>query len=98
MLKEILEGRTTWEVLSREGFSRDNDDRFYFVGYEMAKALERYRGRGHIGRLFSRPPVEFFRSYIALYRRHPEIRGRFSRETETFIASAGQGRTRRGRR
>lgn len=87
MLKDIREGRATWEVVNKEGFSRDNDDRFYFVGYEMAKALERYRGRGAIGGLFAKPPLEFFRSYIGLYRKHREIRGRFSRETEEFIAS-----------
>lgn len=87
MLKEIREGRATWDVVNKEGFSRDNDDRFYFVGYEMAKALERYRGRGAIGGLFSKPPAEFFRSYIALYRKHREIKARFSPETEEFIDS-----------
>jgi len=65
-LKDIREGHATWGVVNKEGFSRDNDDRFYFVGYEMAKALERYRGRRAVGGLFSKPPAEFFRSYIAL--------------------------------
>lgn len=89
VLKELREGRITWEVAYKKGFTSDNDDSFYFVGYEMAKALERYCGRGCIGRLFAEPPAEFFRRYIALYRRHPEIRGRFSRETETFIEAYG---------
>lgn len=86
MLKDIREGCATWDVVNEEGFSRDNDDRFYFVGYEMAKALERYRARAAVGGLFSKPPAEVFRSYIALYRKHREIKGHFSRETEEFIA------------
>ncbi len=89
LLKELREGRITWDVVYERGFSRNNDDRFYFVGYEMAKALDRHCGRRCVGRLFEEPPVEFFRRYIALYRRHPEIRGRFSRETETYIAAYG---------
>lgn len=89
VLKELREGRMAWDVVNERGFSRNNDDRFYFVGYEMTGALERYCGRKCVGRLFKEPPVEFFRRYIALYRKHPEIRGRFSRDTETFIAAYG---------
>ena len=89
VLKELREGRITWDVVNERGFSRNNDDRFYFVGYEMAKAIDRYCGRGCVSRLFEEPPVEFFRRYIALYRKHPEIRGRFSQESETFVAAYG---------
>lgn len=89
VLKEVREGRITWSEAYKKGFTSENDDSFYFVGYEMAKALERYCGRKCIGGLFEMPPVEFFRHYIALYREHPEIRGRFSQETETFIAAYG---------
>lgn len=87
VLKEVRDGRITWDVAYKKGFTSENDDSFYFVGYEMAKALDRYCGRKRIGGLFEKSPVEFFRRYIALYRKHPEIRGRFSRETETFIAA-----------
>ena len=91
-LRELLAdplrvGRLTWEQASREGFANNEDNNFYFVGYEMTTALERYCGRECIRRLFNEPAVEFFRRYIALYRKHPEIRGRFSRETEIFIAA-----------
>ena len=69
------------------GFSRsaEDEERFYFVGYEMAKAIERHCGTACIPRLFEQPSVAFFRQYISLYREHPEIRWRFSQETETFI-------------
>lgn len=82
VLGELLAGRINWAEAYRGGFPRDNDDRFYFVGYEMAKALERHRGRGCIGEHFGKPPVEFFRRCVALYRKHPDIRWRFSREAE----------------
>jgi hypothetical protein len=87
VLRELREGRMTWEAASQEGLSGDPDDAFYFVGYEMAKAIDRHCGPGCIGRLFSQAPVEFFRQYIALYRRHPEITARFSPETEAYVAS-----------
>jgi hypothetical protein len=87
VVQGLREGTITWPEASERGFTRspENEDRFYFVGYEMAKAIERYCGPECIGRLFEEPPVEFFRRYISLYREHPEIRGRFSRETENLI-------------
>jgi hypothetical protein len=87
VLTELRDGRMTWERAYKEGFTSDNDASFYFVGYEMAKALERYCGRECIVQLFQEPPLEFFRRYIALYHEHPELGGRFSQETETFIAA-----------
>lgn len=88
VLKELREGRMTWEAASREGLSGDPHDAFYFVGYEMAKAIDRHCGSACIGRLFSQPPIEFFRRYVALYRRHPEIAGRFSPETEAYLTAS----------
>jgi hypothetical protein len=55
----------------------------------MTRALERYCGRECVGRLFAEPAVEFFRRYIALYHKYPELTGRFSQATETFIAAYG---------
>ena len=87
VLSDLRGGHITWDEAYERGFSGNNDDRFYSVGYEMAKALERYCGRRCIGKLFEKPPVEFFRQYIALYREHPEISSRFSRETKAFIVA-----------
>ncbi|HEX2209367.1 MAG TPA: DUF5700 domain-containing putative Zn-dependent protease [Longimicrobium sp.] len=89
VLREVGEGRMSWDSASWLGLSRNNDDRFYFVGYEMARAIERYCGPACIGRLFDEPPVEFFRKYIALYREHPEIGGRFSAGTERALTPGG---------
>lgn len=73
--------------LSGNWFSRRYDARFYFVGYEMAKAIERHCGTACILRLFEQPAVEFFRQYISVYREHPEIRWRFAPETESYLMS-----------
>jgi hypothetical protein len=86
MLKEVREGKITWSAVNGEGFSGANPE-FYFVGYEMAKALERHCGARCIGALFHAAPAEFFRRYIAFYRERPEITARFSRETEDYVAS-----------
>lgn len=88
-LGELRAGTMTWNQAAERGFSRspENEERFYFVGYEMAKTIERYCGRQGIGRLFEEAPVEFFREYISLYQAHPEIRWRFSPDTEKYIAS-----------
>jgi hypothetical protein len=83
------DGRVKWDKAYAEGFSSKNDASFYFVGYEMTRALEQHCGRECIAPLFREPPIEFFRRYIALYRQHPEIPGRFSQDTEGFIAAQG---------
>ncbi len=87
VLSDLREGRTTWNEAYKKGFSGNNDARFYFVGYEMAKSIEKHHGSKHIGKVFGKRPVEFFRQYIALYKKHPEITARFSPETEAYIAS-----------
>ena len=87
VLVDLRSSRLSWEDAYDRGFSGNSDARFYFVGYEMAKAIVQYCGNQCVGRLFSQPPVEFFRQYIALYRAHPEIAARFSRDTEEFILS-----------
>ena len=94
VLASLRDGRMNWETAYRAGFSSENDASFYFVGYEMAKALEQYCGRECIVRLFREPPVEFLRRYIALYREHPEVMGRFSPATEDFVSAFKTGATR----
>jgi len=89
VLMGLKTGRMSWDKAYVQGFTNENDASFYFVGYEMTKAIERYCGRDCIGRLFKEPPIEFFRRYVALYHEHPEISGRFSPETEATIATGG---------
>jgi hypothetical protein len=88
VLSDLRANRLSWNEAYLRGFTGDNDARFYFVGYEMARAIERRCGRNCVGRLFAQPPIDFFRQYIALYKRYPDIAARFSAETESFIASS----------
>jgi len=87
LLAQLRSGQIQWDEVSRRGFSgsREDEERFYFVGYEMAKTIEHYDGHDAIGALFQKPPVEFFRRYIALSRQHPEIPQRFSKATAEFL-------------
>src|SRR5688572_4721001 len=60
----------------------------YFVGYEMAKAIDRHHGPARIASLLQQHPAAFFRAYIELYRKNPgAVPARFSRETEAYIDS-----------
>jgi hypothetical protein len=77
--------RMSWRDVDRMGFSGDNDERFYAVGYLMAAAIDRYCGPQCVAKSLERPVREFFRQYIAEYGKHPEIGGRFSRATEQLL-------------
>lgn len=87
ILADLRAGRTTWDEAQRIGFNGDNDARMYFVGYEMAKAIEHYRGASRIGELFEQSPAVFFQGYIALYHQHPDITARFTSSTEAYCQS-----------
>jgi hypothetical protein len=64
-------GKTSWQEVYDAGFSGGADSRFYFVGMEMARALAAARGPEYFVDLFTRPPAQFFRDYLAL----PGVRG-----------------------
>jgi hypothetical protein len=89
VVQNLRDGRIAWRDVLTRGFlnSPKDEERFYFVGYEMAKAIERYCGSQCIGKLLEKPPIEFFRLYISLYHDHPEIRWRFAPKTESYLAS-----------
>jgi hypothetical protein len=82
---ELGAGRMAWSDVDRIGFSGDNDERFYAVGYLMAAAIDQYCGPSCIARLLEKPPVEFFREYVSLYKKHSSIAGRFSQNTEEML-------------
>lgn len=84
LLADLRAGRTTWAEAYKIGFS--GDAKIYFVGYKMAKAIERYDGARRIGDFFVRPPAEFFQEYINLCHRHPDIVDRFSPASEAYFA------------
>ena len=85
VLAAVRKGDMTWERAYERGFSGAERSRFYFMGFAMTKAMHRDCGQACVVSLFERPPVEFFREYIRLYRADPAITGRFSAETEAFL-------------
>ena len=86
VLAGLRDGSLPWHRAYERGFTSRERERFYYVGYEMTKAIERHCGHACIARLFEQHPIEFFRQYVRLYREHPEIVARFAPATEAFLA------------
>lgn len=84
LLASLQNHSITWNDAYVRAFTPPNTPA-YFVGYEMARAISRYDGPAAIGRLFEAAPADFFREYIRLYRIHPDLRFRFSPQTERLI-------------
>jgi hypothetical protein len=72
------------------GFSGMWDSPLYFVGYHMAKAIEKHDGREAVAAAMEVSPIRFFGRYIELCRTldDPEM-VRFSRSTEDILVALG---------
>ncbi len=81
---QLSSGAMTWDQMYAEGFSGEGP--LYFVGYQMAKALDAAAGPQSIAGAFSRHPAAFFQDYVALARRTPAL-PRFSASTEAWLLS-----------
>lgn len=92
VLAALRDGSLTWERAYARGFTSEEQERFYVLGQEMTRAIERHCGRACVARMFERHPAEFFREYVRLHREHPDVVGRFSPATESFIAALPTGR------
>ena len=88
LLTDLRAGRIAWDEAQRIGFFGNNDARLYFVGYEMAKAIDRYRSAKRIGELLEQTPSAFFQEYITLYRQQSGVVARFTPETEAAPRNA----------
>jgi hypothetical protein len=87
LLSGLRSGSMNWKQASDVVFTGYGPGP-YFVGYEMAKAIDRRYGPARIAVLLQQHPAAFFRAYIDLYRENPAaVPSRFSRETETYIDS-----------
>lgn len=60
------------DMLLRIGFGGDWEETGYFVGYRMAKTIDRYAGRERLRTLVMLPPEQFVADYIALATAHPD--------------------------
>ncbi len=69
------------------GFSGAWDSPFYYLGYRVARTIERHRGLEVLRELLARPPVDLFLEYVSVYMERPEDSSlvRFTSETEAVI-------------
>lgn len=58
-------------ALLRIGFGGSWDETGYYVGYRMAKTIDRYSGRDRLRALVTLPPESFVAEYIAVAQAHP---------------------------
>jgi hypothetical protein len=85
LIAGLRNGSLSWEQASKIAFMGFGPGP-YFVGYEMAKAIDRDRGPSGIASILSQHPANFFRTYIDLYRKNPDaVPAKFSKETEAYI-------------
>lgn len=67
-------------------FSTVYEEAGYSVGYEMARQLEKYRGKDFIAASLTKDPLEFTTEYILLYHEFPkEVPYHFDTATEGII-------------
>ncbi|HKS55086.1 MAG TPA: DUF5700 domain-containing putative Zn-dependent protease [Steroidobacteraceae bacterium] len=85
VLQDLEARRLSWEDAYARGFAGPQS-RFYFVGYEMTRVIDQHCGRQCVRELFDKPPAEFFKRYVDIYKRDPSIAIRFSAATEAWIA------------
>jgi len=89
LFANLVTGSMKWEAAYEKGFSNKAPP-LYFVGYEMAKAIDRAYGHARIGAYFQEHPATFFKDYVALSREKPgAVLAKFSAETERRISFFG---------
>ncbi|MEO8383349.1 MAG: DUF5700 domain-containing putative Zn-dependent protease [Acidobacteriota bacterium] len=87
LLSYLRTGAMSWKQASDVVFTGYGPGP-YFVGYEMAKAIDRRYGPARIAALMQQHPAAFFRAYIDLSRENPAaVPARFSKETAAYIES-----------
>ncbi|HLZ96801.1 MAG TPA: DUF5700 domain-containing putative Zn-dependent protease, partial [Steroidobacteraceae bacterium] len=84
---ELAAGEINWQEAYTRGFS---NEQLYHVGREMTRALVAAHSARYLDELFTRPPAEFFRDYIALCARDGDLIP-FSTKTRGAIESLPAG-------
>ena len=88
ILDRLARGALDWRTAYEEGFAGMGPP-LYFVGHEMAKALDQAHGPQRIGAYFTGHPAAFFRDYVALYKKDPGLApARFSATTEKLLGTS----------
>jgi len=87
LLSGLRGGSMSWKQASDVVFTGQGPGP-YFVGYEMAKAIDHRYGPARIASLLQQHPAAFFRAYIDLYRENPAaVPATFGKATEAYVDS-----------
>ena len=69
------------------GFTTAFDETLYYVGYRMARDIEKYQGKRTIASLVVRNPLELFNLYVELYKKNTDpALLKFSPTTEDILS------------
>ncbi len=76
------------DQIYRIGFTTAFDETLYFVGYRMARAIEKYKGKQTVAALIEKNPIEFFNLYVELYKAHNDDPTliKFNKSTEDTLS------------
>ena len=67
-------------------FTTEFEETSYYVGYEMAKYIEKHEGKAAVASFVTRSSIEFSQHYIDLYRKHDDKAVvKFSKPIEAII-------------
>lgn len=74
------------DALYNVAFTTAFEETSYYVGYEMAKFIEKHEGRSAVASFVAKSSIEFSQHYIDMYRKHDE-KGvvKFSKPIEAII-------------
>ena len=87
VLGGLVAGTMSWDEASKIMFTGTGSP-LYFVGYEMARAIDRRYGPQRLASFLQQHPAAFFRAYVELARECPAcVPARFSPATESYVAS-----------
>jgi hypothetical protein len=75
------------DLLYNIGFGGKWDSPLYFVGFEICSAMEKRYGKYYIKKYLAESPITFLVDYILLYKKSPDIKHKFSTETEVIISN-----------
>ena len=74
------------EQLYNIGFSTEFDETLYYVGYRMARDIEKYQGKQAVAALVAANPIEFFNRYVELYKKNDDpALIKFNKSTEDIL-------------
>jgi hypothetical protein len=68
------------------GFTATYDSPLYFVGYRMARVIEKHKGKNAVASLIGENPIQFFAQYMDIYKKNDDADAvHFSKSAEEIL-------------